>query len=281
MSGTNRAVLIALPLVALVAAFWLLALGPKREKASTLEEEAASLSAQVDQQQQMAAAAEEARQDFPRAYRRVVVLGKATPADDDTASLLLQLDQIASDTGVAFTALEAQEGEGEAAPAPSTGAPQTPAGAADSSAQRVDNAEAAPPPAPATEASAASLPIGATVGEAGLPLMKYDLGFRGKFFKIADFLASVDKLIATRNEGGVGVRGRLVTIDGFELKPPDIPSADPVLKAKFQITTYVTPADEGPTGGADPAGPAPVTEAQPVAAEPSAPDSEIASTATP
>ena len=173
MSSTNRTILIVLPLLALVAAFWLLVLGPKREEATELENKAAGLSLQVEQQELAARAAEAARQDFPRAYRRLVVLGKATPSDDDTASLLVQFDEIAADSGVKFLSLDSNGDAGGAPPPPAPADPQTPADAAESSEQQVANAEsAAPPAAPAaaTEESAAGLPIGASIGPAGLPV---------------------------------------------------------------------------------------------------------------
>lgn len=263
---TNRAILIGLPLLALVAAFWLLVLSPKREEASRLESEAIDLRSQVDAQEQAAALAEEARRDFPRAYQRLVVLGKATPSDDDTASMMFQLDRIAADSSIDFLSVESKEGASQTAPPPSVEAPQTPAQAAESSEQQVANAEAgsAPPPvAPPTEAGAANLPIGATIGDAALPVMKHQLTVEGSFEGLSRFLAGVDGMVRSRN-GGVGVRGRLITVDGFELEPVGDPSADPIVSATFEITTYLTPPEEGATAGADPAGPAPATDAQAV-----------------
>ena len=298
MSATNRLLLVLLPIVGAVIAFWLLMLAPKRQEASDLETEATDLQARVDEQEQAAAQAEAARHDFPRAYRRLVVLGKAAPEDDDTSSLLVQLDLIAGKSGVAFVSLEAAEGEG-AAPAP-TATPQTPADTATQDEQKVENVEggaaATATPPPATEAQAALLPIGASIGPAGLPVMKYTLRFEGDFFHLADFLEGLDDLVETRSDGRVGVRGRLVTVDTFELTPsgaseagaagdvgaPTTPNPNPTLSADLEITTYLTPADEGITDGASPSGPAPATEAQPTsAAPPAAGETATASTTTP
>lgn len=282
MSSSSRIILIVLPVVALIAAVWLLVLSPQRERAAELETKASDLRSQVTQQEQLAATAETARKDFPRAYRRLVVLGKATPSDDDTSSLIVQLDRIAAEADVDFVSLEAEAGEA-AAPTPAPTAPQTPADVAESSEQEVANVEAGQPatPAPATEASAALLPIGATIGPAGLPVMKYSLSFEGDFFRLADYLKGIDDLVTTSNDGHVGIQGRLITVDSFELEPVGEPGANPVLGAQFTITTFLTPADEGATGGASPTGPAPVTEAQPATAPPPATASETASTVTP
>jgi hypothetical protein len=108
--------------------------------------------------------------------------------------------------------------------------------------------------APATESAAATLPIGASVGSAGLPTLPYELTFRGNYFEVADFMAGVDRLVKTRKTT-IAADGRLVTIDGFSMTADDA-FPYPVLKATVQVTTYVTPADQGLTAGATPTGPA-------------------------
>ncbi len=279
----SRAVLFILPVVALAIAFWLLVLAPKREEASSLEEDITALQGQVSDQEQLAELAETARKDFPQAYRRTVVLGKAAPEDDDTSSLIVQLGRIADATGVEFVSLEQETSGGAAPAAPAPSEPQTPAQAAEGSEQAVQNAEAEVPAAPAPtaapvsapapiEAQAALLPIGATIGPAGLPVMRYVLHFNGTFFQLADFVAGIDTMVTTRDNGELGVNGRLVTVDSFDLAVPPVTTIlddiedvrNPQLEADFTVTTFLTPADQGVTGGASPTGPAPVTEAAPV-----------------
>lgn len=87
--------------------------------------------------------------------------------------------------------------------------------------------------------------------------MPYALSFRGDFFELADFIKGLDRLVKTENEK-VAVDGRLITIDGFALKP-DPSFGFPHLEAAFGITTYLTPPDQGLTAGASPSGPAPST----------------------
>ncbi len=287
MSSRNRIFLIILPLLAAAIAFWLLLLSPKREEAAELEVQASDLSAQVAEQEQLAVGAEAARKDFPRAYRRLVVLGKAAPEDDDTSSLLVQLDTISRESGVRFISLTT-ESSGEEAPPPAPVEPQTPAQTAAGDEQRVENVEqgqaatVAPPP-PATETQASLLPIGASIGPAGLPVMRYALNFEGDFFKLADFVDGLDAMVRTDPDGRVGVRGRLITVDSFELSPvaDTVTSGTPELSASFTITTFLTPADEGATAGASPTGPAPPTAPQPVATAPPSQPSTTASTTAP
>lgn len=247
LSSSNLIVVAVLGLVALGIAFWALALSPKREEAAKLAEQVEQVEASLSQHQAEIATAEEARKDFAAEYQRLVVLGKAVPGDDDTASLLVQVNRISANAGVRFSNLQlsggggSSEGEVSSAPAPEG-----------SSAQ----------PASATEVAAATLPLGATIGPAGLGVMPYTLTFEGSFFAIADFIKGLDSLVATQKEEVV-VDGRLLTVDGFSLTA-DEKVGFPALDATFSVTTYLTPPGEGVTGGASPESPG-ATEAAPVA----------------
>ena len=259
MKSRDRTILIALPLVALVAAFWMLVLSPKREEAAALDDEIAALENEVAQAQQTADLAEQARADFPEDYQRVVTLGKAVPQDDDTASLITQLSTVAQDADVSFRSLLLSEsGEGDA-PAAAPPPAEPPSAEAQPTTETAETAAAEPA---ATEAAAASLPIGATVGPAGLPVMPYQLQFQGDFFHVADFVAGLDKGVSAGENGDVNVKGRLLTVDGFSLVR-DEQKGFPSLLANFAITTYVTPETEGLTAGATPSGPAPVSAPAP------------------
>jgi Tfp pilus assembly protein PilO len=248
VTDSNRLLIAAGVLVAIIAAFWLMLISPKREESSALTRKVERVDAQVAEARQEADAAAEAKKGFADDYEQLVLLGKAVPGDDDTASFLVQLDRIAADAGVQFRALEI----GESA-ATTTAAPPVPAPAP----APTDPAAAATPTAVPTEASAAMLPIGATVGAAGLGVMPYDLSFRGKYFQIADFIAGLDALVKTTN-AGLDADGRLVTIDGFTLAK-SVQGGFPYLDAKFAVTTYLTPAGQGVTAGATPLAPAPTT----------------------
>ncbi len=163
------------------------------------------------------------------------MLGKAVPASDETASLLVQVNGIARRTHVSFQniALSAEgEGAEEAAPAPSGSGAQV----------------------SATEATASLLPLGATVGPAGLAVMPYTLTFSGSFFEIADFIKRLDAMVKTENEK-VTVEGRLVTIGSFTLSSEETEGKSGELSASFAVTTYLTPPGEGLTAGASPAAP--------------------------
>ena len=102
MKGSDKAIVLGVVMAVALAAFYFMILSPKREKASELSKDVTKLKAQVSQQQQIAEFGEQARNDFPTYYGRLVVMGKAVPADADTASLMVQLSSIAGSTDVDF-----------------------------------------------------------------------------------------------------------------------------------------------------------------------------------
>jgi Tfp pilus assembly protein PilO len=238
-TSTNRIIIAMLVIAVLGAAYWMLALSPKREEASELGKEIDSARAALSQHRAEVARALEAREEFPVNYQQLVVLGKAVPGDDDTASLLVQLNRIGEREKLRFAqfSLNSDEGGEVAAPveAPAPGSA----------------------PVSATEAAASTLPLGASIGPAGLAVMPYSLTFQGNFFKIADFIKGLDELVETENLK-VAVSGRLLTVDGFTLEADPL-EGFPRLEATFTITSYVTPPTEGLTGGATPSAPAPET----------------------
>src|SRR4051812_7534884 len=192
MKTSDRQILAGIGLIGLVAVFWFLVMAPKREEASKLNDQVTELRATVEQTEQDAAAGEQAQKDFPTSYRRLVALGKAVPADADTPSLLRQVQALSERSNVDFRSITLEStggGTTAAAPAPTTTPAPTDTTTTDSSTTDTEttDAAAATTTAPASEASAALLPIGATVGAAGLPVMPYTLQFTGGFFDIADF----------------------------------------------------------------------------------------------
>jgi Tfp pilus assembly protein PilO len=244
MKATDRSILIGLVIVGLLAAFWFLLLSPKRDDAAALETQVDDLSAEVAAQEELAAAAEQAEADYGRNYQRLIVLGKAAPADGDTPSLLAQLTDLSERSHTEFASLTTEDVEAAALPA----AAQTTTD--QNAAEAAAGTEAAPAvpvaSAPATEASAATLPLGATVGPAGLGVMPYSLAFSGQFFEIADLLEGIDSNVGVDGTTAK-VDGRLVTVNGFTLAPSGTGSD---LAVDLSITTYVLPDSQGLTAGA-------------------------------
>ncbi|HXS48257.1 MAG TPA: hypothetical protein VN756_12445 [Solirubrobacterales bacterium] len=238
--SSNRTIVAAVALAVLAGVFWVMLLSPKRDEAKKLSAQAEQIKVSLAQHESEVAEAEEAREGFPGQYQRLVVLGKAVPGDDDVASLLVQLNRIAGAAGGTFRNLQlTASGGAESAAAPAAGSAGEPASPA--------------------EVAASLLPLGASIGPAGLAVMPYEVTFDGDFFKIADFINGLDSLVKTSDEK-VTVDGRLVTIDSFSLEA-DQENGFPALQASFSLTTYLTPPDQGVTAGASPSAPVAATPA--------------------
>jgi Tfp pilus assembly protein PilO len=293
MRSNERMILVGVAVVALAVGFYLFVLGPKRDKASELKDQVNTLNGSITAAQQQVSYGEQARHDFGKYYGRMVVLGKAVPGQSDTASLLVQLNSLASQSDTSLRAIGLNSGSGSgssgataAAPpatsptgaaasastASSTAATSSTAGTSSTAATGSTAAPAAAPvatPAPATEASAAALPIGSVVGAAGLPTLPYSLTMRGNYFDVASFIGKVDELVTPVSSGTqLSPDGRLLTINGFGLQVGGS-GPSPQLKANIVVTAYST-GDQGLTLGASPSGPAPTspgeTQVQPTSA---------------
>ena len=247
MTSTNRLIAAMLLIAALGAAFWVIALSPKRDEVAKLDKQVSKLESSLVQHRAEVTQGLEARKEFSVDYEQLVVLGKAVPGDDDTASLLVELNRIAKRAKVRFDQFTLAPAEGAEVPAETAEA---------GSAGAAEGTPASRPISP-TEVAASTLPLGATIGPAGLAVMPYTLSFRGNFFQLAGYIKGLDSLVKTTN-ANVAVDGRLITIDGFTLTA-DSNEGFPQLEATFGVTTYLTPPDQGVTAGATPTGPAPST----------------------
>jgi hypothetical protein len=257
MKSSDRAILIGVGLLGLLAAFWFLVLAPKREDVSKLDQQVSEARSALTAAQQAAELGERSKADYARNYHQLVLLGKAVPAEEETSSLLVELQALASKSSISFDSITLADGGAAPTPPPAQETTSDPGTGAEPEGE-VPPTEGAPQAslssAPATEAVAATLPLGATVGPAGLPVMPYDLRFRGDFFGVADFIRDLDGLVASERTS-TGVDGRLLTIDGFSLGP-DQETGFPNLVASLHVTTYVAPTDQGLTGGATAVAPA-------------------------
>jgi Tfp pilus assembly protein PilO len=224
MSQQTKTALSVLGLVIVAGAFWLLVIGPKRDKANELSGQVSAARTSVAAAKRRATAGLAAKRNYPHNYQQLVLLGKAVPADSGTASLLVQLNDIGNHHRTPFLGIELKSGEAEATE---------------------------------TETDVASLPpLGSSVGPAGFRAMPYDLSFEGGFFDAADFIEGVNALVQTK-DGRIYTNGRLLTFDRFEMSATKTTLNPKELDIKFFATAYATPAGQGLTAGATPSGPAP------------------------
>jgi hypothetical protein len=237
----DRIVILAVLAAGIIAAFWFLVLAPKRDEAAALDADIAKQEQRLQVAQNGAQAAAAAKARYERDYAAVAKLGQAVPADDDVPSLVFQLDRAAEGDDVDFRSLklEAAAGNSGKSAQPAQGAPPASSGGATAN-------------APATQAAAASLPPGATVGSAGFPTMPFTFVFDGTFGDMESFLGNVARFTKVRNDN-VEVTGRLLTVDSIKLSAGR--RGFPQVSAEIRATAYVLPAGEGLTAGATPRGP--------------------------
>jgi type II secretory pathway pseudopilin PulG len=225
MSSRDRTVLVIVCVLAAILAPWLLVLQPKRDQAAKLQSQVNAAQSQLDAARTTLAAGGAARAAFAKSYTTLVRLGEAVPTDDNTPSLIYQLQAAAKATSVDFQSLTFN--------AASSGASAAPASAG---------------------ASTAPLPPGATVGPAGFPIEPFTFTFQGNFFHLANFLGRLQRFVIAGNQH-LSVSGRLMTLNAITLGPAAT-AGFPHITATISATTYLLPAAQGLLNGATPTGPA-------------------------
>ena len=264
MTARDRTVALVVAAVALLGAFWFLALSPKRKDAADLGAKITAAQQRLDTARQSVATATAAQKRYDVDYATIAKLGKAVPADDDVASLVYQLNHVSQDAHIDFRSIKLNS-SGAPAPAPAPAVAQAAAVASangsgsSSSSTTSTSSSTTPPPSstpvagvPATQSAAAGLPPGSTVGSAGFPTMPFSFVFDGSFFNMEHFFDGIQRF-ATANGDNLTVRGRLLTVDSFALTASRF--GFPKVKASVNATAYLVPQSEGLTGGATPAGP--------------------------
>jgi type II secretory pathway pseudopilin PulG len=224
MSSRDRIVLIVICVVAAIAAPWLLVVQPKRDQAAKLQSQIDAEQSQLNSARSELAQSSAARAAFASSYATLVRLGEAVPTDDNTPSLIYQLQAAAQAARVDFQGLTFNAGSSSSAPATPTGTSST-----------------------------QTLPPGATVGPAGFPIEPFTFTFQGNFFHLADFLRRLQNFVVAGNEH-LSVSGRLMTLDAISLGQGS--TGFPQMTATISATTYLLPASQGLLNGATPAGPA-------------------------
>lgn len=237
MNVRDRTILVVICVVGVIAAGWLLVVSPKRTEATQLQGQINTQQAKLSSVRAQLAAGNAARAAFAASYASLVRLGEAVPTDDDTPSLIYQLQSAAKATGVDFQGLTFNAG-GSGAPPPTP----TPTGATPSASSTS-----------AAQSATATLPPGATVGPAGFPIEPFTFTFTGNFFHLANFFGRLQKFVVATNKR-LAVSGRLMTLNAINLGPST--TGFPQITASIGATTFLLPASQGLTAGATPAGPA-------------------------
>jgi hypothetical protein len=230
---SRRTVVIAVVASALLAGgYYKLLLAPKRQEAAKLAKAVAKKKSELADQQGLLATYTKARDEYRANYATLVRLGKAVPQDDDTRSLMVQLDAAANHSGVDFRTISIGTNGGNAGANAngSTGEP---------------GANTPPPGA-------------VSVGTAGFSALPLTFSFRGKFGDLSDFFARLQRFVDVSNNR-MTITGRLLRVQSISLQPDQ--SGFPRIRANISASSYLLPATEGLTAGGTPGGPKAATDA--------------------
>jgi hypothetical protein len=232
MTSRDRMMLTVMGLAAVVAAFWFLAISPRRAESTKLDGQITQARQARDTALQTANAALAAQRGHGSDEAIIARLGKAVPSDDDTASLLYQLDTAAGRSHVNFKSVKL------------TGSTAAPAAAPAATTAGGDAAAAA------TQAAAAPLPPGATIGEGGISKLSFTLAFEGTFFDLGKFLRQMHSFTSV-DGNKISVRGRLLAVDGISLAAAK--SGFPQVTASLSVSAFLAAPASLATAPAPPA----------------------------
>ena len=225
MTGRDRIVVVGMAALAVLAAVWLLAVAPEREKASKLATEVSAAQAQLASAESQVSSASAAQAQYQTAYASIVRLGKAVPADQETPSLIYQLAQATGQKNVEFASITAGGAGGTSSASGAT-------------------------------AAATAATTTATAG-GGFKQMPFTFVFNGGFENLYNLFQQLDGFALRTTSGSLQVSGRLLTVQSVKLAPATgsgKPSEQ--LSGTITATAYVLPAGQTLTGGATSTGPA-------------------------
>jgi Tfp pilus assembly protein PilO len=211
VTRTYRILIGVVLLAAAGAAYWMLLLAPKRVEARDLSTKVADAQAQLAVAQANVASYQHAEQSYRKNYETVVRLGKAVPADDDTRSLMVQVDSAAKRSGIGFDNIDLVAG-----------------------------ASTAPGSNVATATSTIGRPPGA-VNAGALSVMPFQLSFSGEFRTISRFFSRLERFV-TLDGDKLAVNGRLLRVERLSLKPVD--GGWPAIQAQIGVSAYVSPSTD-------------------------------------
>jgi Tfp pilus assembly protein PilO len=224
VSRTYRILLVAVVAVLAVGGYWKLALAPKRVQAADLDRQVATQQAQLAQTESLIKTYQGAQGAYQDNYATVVRLGKAVPSDDDTRSLVVQLDAAAKRSGVSF-----------------------------------DNIDLSSEASTSGAATASSVPGAVNAGS--YQAMPFAFSFTGTFGTLANFLSRFDRFVTLKGDK-ILVNGRLMRLDSINLQPG--PDGWPGLTAQIDASSFIVPETATPAATPSPSTttpPAPTTAA--------------------
>jgi len=225
MTGRDRIVAIAVGVIVVLAAVWIMVVSPKRKEAGKLGSQISTAQSQLSTAEQQLASARAAEAQYPTAYASMVSVGKAVPAGQEVPSLIYQLEQASSGKHVDFSSITASS---------TAGAGSTAGG-----------------PSPAAASSS-------------FTAMPFTFIFNGTFFDLEHLFGQLDGFTTRTASGALEVNGRLLTIQSIKLVPGSTggggsseghKSGPQELTGTITATAYVLPAGQSAAGAGVPGAP--------------------------
>jgi Tfp pilus assembly protein PilO len=207
VSRTYRTVLVLIVAAVAVGGYWKFALAPKRQEATALEQKVIEAQAQLGQQRATIATYQDAKEQYQANRATVVRLGKAVPADDDTRSLVVQVDAAAKRSGIDFDNVDISSGTGAAATDPAAGA------------------------------TTAVTPGAVNLGS--FSAMPFNFSFTGRYESLRSFISRLERFVTVDGDK-ISVNGRLLRVDGLSLHAAE--NGWPGLQADIAASSYLLPA---------------------------------------
>ena len=118
MTGRDRIVLMAIVVLAVLGAGWMLVVSPERKKADQQSAQLATAETQLASAEGQLSSARAAQSQYAAAYSSVVSLGKAVPPGQEVSSLIYELDHTSSSKHVDFSSIVSGTGAAGATAAP-------------------------------------------------------------------------------------------------------------------------------------------------------------------
>jgi len=202
VSRTYRALLVVIVAAVAVGGYWKFALAPKRQEAAALEQQVIEAQTQLGQTRATIASYRDAKGQYQANRATVVRLGKAVPADDDTRSLVVQLDAAAKRSGIDFDNVDISAG------------------------------------GPAAATAATSVTPGA-VNLGSFSAMPFNFSFTGRYTNLQSFISRLERFVTVDGEK-IDVNGRLLRVDGLSLHAAS--DGWPGLQADIAASSYLLPA---------------------------------------
>jgi Tfp pilus assembly protein PilO len=180
MSRSIRILLVVAVAAAAVGGYWKFALGPQRDEVAQLDQQVAVQEAQLVQTQSLIATYQGAQKEYKTNYATMVRLGKAVPTDDDTRSLMVQLDTSAKRSGITFESINLNSGAGAGATAGAT-----------------------------TNAPGA-------INAGAYSALPFSFSFTGRYSTLGNFLSRLENFV-TLDGDKIKVNGRLLRVESLSL----------------------------------------------------------------